>query len=145
MKQRMVPLFLLCLVVLACRTKAPEGFDRPITVPEKPSEYVPKEQLVELVPGLYSRPLFRADDGPGVAVEVRELSVGPRKKSAEATLPGPAVVEVRHGNGVVTVGGKPMEVKIGTVFVLPEKTRFSIENQHDVLDLSLRVTTIVAK
>ena len=143
--KRMAILLWMCLAVLGCRTKAPEGSDRPITVPEKPSEFVPKNPPVELVPGLYSRTLFRTDDGPGVSVEVRELSVGPRKKSAEATLPGPAVMEVRHGNGVVTVGGKPMEVKIGTVLVVPEKTPFSVENQHDVLDLSFRVTTIVAK
>src|SRR5436309_10308557 len=120
--QRTLSLLLLCLVAAACSTKAPQGLNRPVSVPEKASAYVPDNPPVELAPGLYSRPLFRADNGPGYAVEVRELLVGPRKKSAEAGLPGPAIMEVRHGSGVVTVGGKAMQGSIGTIFVLPEKT-----------------------
>jgi hypothetical protein len=143
--QRTLSFLFSSLILAACATKAPQGLNRPVSLPEKASAYVPANPPVELAPGLYSRPLFRTDDGPGFAVEVRELLVGPLKKSAEAGLPGPAIMEVRHGSGIVTVGGKPMQVSIGTIFVVPEKTRFTIENRGDVLDLSFRVTTIVAK
>jgi mannose-6-phosphate isomerase-like protein (cupin superfamily) len=144
MQRKLVLLLLPCLFA-ACASQAPHDSNRPFQLPENASDIGPQNPLVELVPGLYSRPLFRTDDGPGFSVEVREMLVGPRKKSAEAALPGPAVMEVRHGQGVVTVGGKAMEVSIGTVFVVPEKTPFAVDNRHDVLELSLRVTTVMAK
>lgn len=93
------------------------------------SSYRPKNPYEKLAPGIATRTLFEASSGKGYRVEVRDLLVGPGKRTEAVSLPGAAVFEVRSGSGVMTVGGQPRELSLGSTFALSEGETFSIENK----------------
>lgn len=103
----------------------------------------PSNPFLQLAPGVLTRILYQTASGAGYRVEVRDLLVGPGQHTAEASLPGAAVFEVRSGSGVVTVSGKRQEMKSGSTFALAEGQTFAIENPADV-PISARVHLFLA-
>ncbi len=93
------------------------------------SSYRPKNPYAKLAPDIATRTLFETTSGSGYRVEVRDLLVGPGKRTETVSLPGAAVFEVRSGSGLMTVGGKPRELSLGSTFALSEGETFSIENK----------------
>jgi hypothetical protein len=97
----------------------------------------------QLVSGLLARSRFTVDAPGGRRVELWDLLVGPGLKSAEATLPGAAVLEVRGGSGQIVVGGKPQDLRAGATLSVPERTSFQVVNTRTDLGLSIRATVIL--
>jgi len=107
------------------------------------SEYKPESPYTELVPGLLTRTVHPADSGAGYRVEVRDFLVGPAQRTSQASLPGPAIFEIRSGGGLITAGGKSTEVRVGSTLAVPEGEAFTIENKGDVA-ITVRVHLFVA-
>lgn len=97
----------------------------------------------QLVSGLLARSRFVADAPAGRRVELWDLLVGPGLRSAEATLPGAAVLEVRGGSGQIVIGGKPQDLRSGVTLSIPERTSFQVVNSRPDLGLSMRATVIL--
>ena len=97
----------------------------------------------QLVPGLLARTRFVAPTSADRRVELWDLLVGPGKRSAPATLPGGAVLEVRGGSGRITVGDKDQELRTGATLAVPDGTSFRLVNGREDLGLSIRATVIV--
>lgn len=96
------------------------------------SSYQPKNPYEQLAAGIMTRTLFEASSGTGYRVVVDDLLVGPGKHSESVSLPGMAVLEVRSGNGLITIGrGKPRDLKLGSTFTLPEGESFAIDNKAE--------------
>ncbi len=93
------------------------------------SSYRPENPYGKLASGIATRTLFVASSATGYRVEVRDLLVGPGKSTEAVSLPGAAIFEVRSGSGVMTVGGKQRELRLGSTFALSEGESFSIENK----------------
>ena len=108
------------------------------------SSYQPQNPYTQLVSGLLSRTLFSNPDADGTRVEVRDLLVGPNQKTASATLPGTAVCEVRSGDGVLTMGNKRQQFRMGEAFVIPEGENFTIANESEI-PIGIRVHLISAR
>lgn len=77
---------------------------------------------------LLSRTIYQAKSGVDYRIEVRDLLVGPEKSTSVLSLPGPAVLEVRSGNAVITIGSRTSELRPGRVLELPETVNFSISS-----------------
>jgi mannose-6-phosphate isomerase-like protein (cupin superfamily) len=88
-----------------------------------------RNPFAELAPGILTRTLFEASSGRGYRVEVRDLLVGPGKRSASVTLPGAAVFEIRSGPASVSIGDKLEEFRPGSTFVVPEGAAFTVDNR----------------
>ncbi len=99
------------------------------------SQYEPENPYTQLAPRLLMRTVYDAESGAGYRVEVRDLLVGPRQKTSQVSLPGAAIFEIRSGSGVITAGGKPQEVRVGSTLALSEGEAFFIENKtaHPIL------------
>lgn len=78
---------------------------------------------------------------PAPAVEVLDLLVAPGQRAADVSLPGGAVFEVRAGNGVLTTSGMKEDLKTGSMFVVSQGARFTVENTGDV-PVTMRVFVI---
>jgi len=96
----------------------------------------------QYAPGLLARTIYKAEQTDDLEIEIWELLVGPGKKSEAAKLPGAAVAEVRSGIGVVTIGGKPQDLKSGAGFSISDGEAFQVENRSKEDGLSLRVVLI---
>ncbi len=112
------------------------------------SQYQPETESQELTTGLLSQTAFdtagetaAAAPAQSYRVEVRNLLVGPGKSTAEATLPGAAVFEVRSGNGTVTIGSASQEITTGSTFAVSEGESFRLTNSSE-MGLALRVYVI---
>jgi mannose-6-phosphate isomerase-like protein (cupin superfamily) len=110
----------------------------PATDAAKFSNYQPKNPYVQLAQGILTRTLFEASSGKGYRVEVRDLLVGPRMRSATVSLPGTAVFEVQSGGGTITIADRPQEFNHGATFSIPENAAFKIENKSDIA-IAMRV------
>ncbi len=138
-------LFLFCfLPIMGCKSWSQRGAKGVGLLPRaslgetKFSSYQPKNPYAALAAGIMTRTLFETSSRQGYHVEVRDLLVGPGQHSESVSLPGAAVFEVRSGSGVMTVNGKPQELKLGSTFTLPEGQAFTIENKSDSA-LAMRV------
>lgn len=108
------------------------------------SAYSPASPYVQQAPGVLSRKAFVASSGAGYRVEVQDLLIGPRQKARSITMPGPAVVEVRGGNAVMSDGDLKRELKEGLTFLLVEGGALLIDNDADHA-ASLRVHLFIAE
>jgi quercetin dioxygenase-like cupin family protein len=95
------------------------------------SDYQPRNPYSELATGILTRTLYETSSGNGYRIEVRDLLVAPQQHSASATLPGSAVCQVLSGDGVLTVGDKHHDLKMGSTFTIPEGEAFAIQNKSD--------------
>lgn len=99
----------------------------------------------QLVPGLLARARFVADATADRRVELWDLLVGPGMRSAAATLPGGAVLEVRGGSGRIIIGGREQELRAGATLPIPDGTTFQVVNARNDLGLSIRATVIIGR
>ena len=128
-----------------CTTGGAKGVGLPSTAKDaaKFSNYQPKNPYVQLAPGILTRTLFEASSGKGYRVEVRDLLIGPRMRSATVSLPGAAVIEVQEGGGTIVIADRPQEFNPGATFSVPENATFAIENKSDIA-IAMRVHLIRA-
>jgi len=106
------------------------------------SSYEPASPYRQLGPGVLSRKVFDAAGAVAdPAVEVLDLLVAPGQRAADVSLPGGAVFEVRAGNGVLTTSGMKEDLKTGSMFVVSQGARFTVENTGDV-PVTMRVFVI---
>jgi quercetin dioxygenase-like cupin family protein len=96
----------------------------------------------QYAPGLLVRTAYKSEQAGGLTVELWDMLVGPGKKSATASLPGGAVVQIRSGKGAVTVSGKTQDGKTGTSFPIPEGESFQVENGSAEEGLIMRVIVV---
>ncbi len=109
------------------------------TQPQVPS----KESYKQLVPGLLARTRFVAPATADRRVELWDLLVGPGQRSAPATLPGGAVLEVRGGSGRITIADKDQELRTGATLSVADGTSFRLVNARNDLGLSIRATVVI--
>lgn len=111
-----------------------------------PSQLVtgePRDAYRSFATGLLVRTRFApADKDARYAIEIWDAMVGPGKASEKARLPGAAVVEVRSGTGVLTVGGKPHQLRAGATASIDDGADFTLTNSDKDSPLILRVTVI---
>lgn len=138
----------LVFVVGACRDRT---VVTPVITAPTPSPAIDRTQLApetqqnayqKFAPGLLARTIFKAEQTGGVVAEIWDLLVGPGQKTEAVTLPGGAVFEIRSGDGVITIAGKPRELKTGTTFSLDEGESFQIENRSGEEAISIRAVVI---
>jgi len=92
------------------------------------SSYQPRNPYAQLAPGIATRTLFETSSDRGYRVEVRDLLVGPGKRTENVSLPGAAVFDIRSGIGVITIGGRPQNLTVGSTFTVADRETFTIEN-----------------
>lgn len=106
----------------------------------------PKDVYRTFVPGLLVRTRFAppADKSARTAIEIWDAMVAPGKASETARLPGAAIVEVRSGTGVLSVAGKPQELRTGATASVDDGAEFRVTSSDKDAPLMLRVTLIRA-
>jgi mannose-6-phosphate isomerase-like protein (cupin superfamily) len=107
------------------------------------SGYQPAEPYAQMAPGILTRKTYAAASGTGYRVEVQDLLVGPRQKTAEFTLGDASVFEVRSGNGLIVSADMKREIKAGMTFSLSDRKSFRVENSGDE-PLNLRAHVFIA-
>lgn len=70
--------------------------------------------------------------------------VAPGKASESARFPGAAIVEVRSGTGVLSVGGKPSELRTGATVSVDDGADVRVTSSDKDAPLILRVTLVRA-
>jgi mannose-6-phosphate isomerase-like protein (cupin superfamily) len=147
----LLPLMMVSPVLISLTACQSQNVAQRETIAPTPTPAVDQTQLApdtqqnpyrQFAPGLLAKTTYKAEKTSRIGVEIWDLLVGPGKKTEAVTLPGGAVFEVRSGNGVVTVGGKPREVKTGATFSFDEGEAFQIENRSADDALSIRVVLI---
>jgi len=113
----------------------------PVT-PPKLTSVVPRDPYRSIAPGLLARTRYVAERMGPYTLEVWDLMVGPGKTSEKARLPGAAVVEVRSGTGILSSGGKSVDLRMGTTASLAEAADFALGNNDKEAPLILRATLI---
>jgi hypothetical protein len=81
---------------------------------------------VAIAVGTLARSRF-ATTQAGYAIEVRDLLFAPAQKAEDADMNGAAVIEVRDGTGIVTIGDKAREVTMGTTLTVSQGEKLRIE------------------
>jgi hypothetical protein len=99
----------------------------------------------QFAPGLLARQRFAADSAASGRVELWDLLVGPGLRSAPATLPGSAVLEVRAGSGDIAIAGKTQRLRSGAAVAVPEGATIQLTNARRDLGLTVRATIIVGR
>jgi hypothetical protein len=152
------------LLGVSCKARTPPPTPEPSTTPRpqgvgaegqlaaevpSPKELVagePKDAYRSFAPALLVRTRFAppADKDARSAIEIWDAMVGPGKASEKARLPGAAVIEVRSGTGVLTVGSKPQELRAGTTATIDDGADFTLTSSDKDAPLILRVTIIRA-
>jgi hypothetical protein len=96
----------------------------------------------QAVPGLLMRARFTADVGSGERVLLWDLLVGPGQQAKRVRLPGPAVLEVRGGTGVVLIDKVRRDLRPGASLSIPEGASLLFANARRDLGLDVRVTIV---
>ena len=86
----------------------------------------PENPYVQVGAGPLARSTFATTEA-GYAIEVRDLLFGPAQKAVDVDLNGAAMIEVRDGAGIVTIGGKTREVAMGATLTVSEGEKLRIE------------------
>lgn len=133
-----------CQAVTGTRGDGTAPLPKPPAGELMPSDYQPEQPYVAQAQGLLMRTVFSADSGAGYRVEVRDLLVGPRQRTARGSLPGAAVLEVRSGAGAVNAGGRPLSVRVGTTFALAEGETISVVNDGE-MPIAIRAYVLVGQ
>jgi hypothetical protein len=96
-----------------------------------------KNPYKEVATNLLSRTIFETTGPNGIKIEVRDLFIPPGKTAEKVSLPGPAILEVLSGDGKMTSGEKPQELRIGMTLTVAQEATFSLESR-DIEPLVLR-------
>lgn len=78
-------------------------------------------------PNLLSRTIFQSEGPNGVAIEFRDILILPGKTADHISLPGAAVLDVRAGQGKLTLGDKSMDLAPGAIVSVNSGQEFTIE------------------
>ncbi len=106
------------------------------TLPEGPN-------YTKYANGLYTRVLSQTvASSKDYSVEEWALLVGPGKTTDTVTLPGSAVLLVRTGSAVVTLGDRRQDVRLGSSLLVPENQRFSIANSNKERPVSIKAVIV---
>lgn len=93
--------------------------------------------------GLYMRRLSQiVAPSRDYSVEEWALLVGPGKSTDTVTLPGTAVLLVRTGSAVVTLGDRKQDVRLGSSLLVVENQRFSIANSDKERPVSIKAVIV---
>jgi len=103
-----------------------------------------KPPFREVAPGVFMRTILRAPYSPGLNVEIQDLEVRPRQLTKQVTLAGAALLEIRSGRAIVTVGQVTKEVRVGAIFALPQGQALVLDNRADV-PISIRLYVVTAQ
>jgi hypothetical protein len=88
--------------------------------------------------GLAERLTFTATDD-GYRIDVRDILVAPGQKAVDVEMPGAAIVEVREGGGIATIGGRERPLTMGATFTLSQGDRARVEARGGPLILRAHV------
>ncbi|MBX6331759.1 MAG: hypothetical protein IRY91_07925 [Gemmatimonadaceae bacterium] len=139
-------LALLALAAAACSRKAQEGrgtLPEPTLQGADTSAARPAVPFIEIAPGVFQRTVFGATDPAGLAAEVRELEVGPNRETGRLALPGAAIIEVRAGDGAMTLP-RQTPLRAGATVTVAQGESLAIANPGGA-PLSLRVYLVTAR
>ena len=131
--------FALCLATTRAQDVETRPIPRPPATPERLIQVQPRNAFKQLVRGLLVRTRYVAEGRP--AVQILDLLVGPGQKSEKIRLPGPAVIEVRSGRGVLRAL-KSTELRIGASQTLAQDEDFFLINNDPQAPFILRATVI---
>ena len=95
------------------------------------SLFQPADPYAQMDTGLLSRRVFDAPGPTGTHVEVRDLLVGPAKRTGNVPIAGTLLCEVRSGRGVASVDGLRQNLVTGSVFTVPAGKSFTLENSSN--------------
>jgi|SRR5580704_15475280 hypothetical protein len=96
------------------------------------SPFTPRNPYKEAGTNLLERKVFQALGPGGIKIELLDLFVLPGKTADHISLPGPAVLEVLSGEGKITNGDKPQELRTGTTFSIAQGASLSLESKSGV-------------
>lgn len=133
---RKATFLLLCFLVAACATQDRGGKRLLPRSPANPpaAPYTPEHPLEPGPGGSASRDVFRVDSGRGYAIEVRDY-LAPLDKTVTIDFSGPAVVEVRQGDGEISIAGAAQKVAQGAVFTVPDTQSLQVTARGEPMQL----------
>jgi hypothetical protein len=103
----------------------------------------PTPQYAQLVPGLYTRQIVQAASVRGdYTVQVWSLLVGPRANTAEAKLPGAAVVTLHAGRVELITGEQKTLLEPGATATVPEGASVRFVNSDQKRPANLRAVVL---
>ncbi len=113
---------------------------RPSTDAVQYASYAPSDRpFLPVAAGVASRTAFETATGAGYHLTVADLVVAPSEQPRLIPLVGAAVVEVRSGTGLVTVGGKTTPASPGTMFAVSEGEGLGVQARGAPMTLHVHV------
>lgn len=144
--------FALCLGLLSGSCQYGAGGNRALSQPLAPpsssvqadGKYEPSHPFVQIAPAVWSETVFDAPLKAGLHLEVREFLVLPNESLTEFSLAGAAILQVRSGNGVLSVVGQHQTLHPGSVVSVSQDETLAIANLGGD-PMRLRVQLFVGK
>ena len=98
----------------------------------------------EAASGLLSRSLFQSRDLGSHSLEIRDVLVGPGRRSAPLALTGGSILDVQAGSATLEIDGKSQAIKPGTVLSLKQGQSFAIDNRRQTRSLVARLIVVAS-
>jgi hypothetical protein len=102
------------------------------------SQSQPDRAFVATPAGFAVRSAFTTTED-GYRIDMRDILVAPGQKAVDVELPGAAIVEVREGGGIATIGGRERQLTMGATFTLSQGDRVRVEARGGPLILRAHV------
>lgn len=128
----------LILAALACFNACQQNPQKPAvahgTLPPPPVGQLkyagtpPAHPFARQAGNYYARTAFETDGPDNSHIEVRDVLIPPRSKSAVAALPGPAILDLATGTATILTGDKPETLAVGTMRSVPPNQVLQFEN-----------------
>jgi hypothetical protein len=132
----------LAAVVVFTIRSGPAAAQQLDTPPQPASSTGSVPNYQPLVPGLLARTRFSVAETSGRRVQLLDLLVGPGKRSSRTSFEGPAVLELRAGDAVLTIGDRQQRISSGATVHIPARVGIEITNLRGDLDVSMRATVV---
>jgi mannose-6-phosphate isomerase-like protein (cupin superfamily) len=132
-----LPILLSCALVLisACdqyRERGAKGvglLPKPADAAQHLSGYEPKHPYSQLAQGLLARTAYQSPSGAqGVRIEVVDFLVGPQQRTASVPSPGALVLEIKSGDGILSVNDRTEKLSTGRTLSLQAGVTLTFEN-----------------
>jgi quercetin dioxygenase-like cupin family protein len=102
------------------------------------SQYQPDKPFVGTAAGPAGRSTFTvAEDG--YQIDVRDVLIAPGQKAVDVEMPGVAILQVREGGGIATIGGRERQLTMGAIFTVSEGEKARVEARGGPLILRAHV------
>jgi hypothetical protein len=151
--KRILPCVMLCSWFMVAQpgyaqTSAPKVTDdKPLTFSrggvraDNPRQPTPR--YVEFASGLYTQRVLQAASPKGdYTVQVWSLVVSPGVTTAEAKLPGAAVLNVRAGSVVLLINDRTLHLESGATAAVPEGESLRFTNEDSSRPARLRAVVL---